>query len=289
MSIKCAVTSDLHYGQSEKTHRLHEEFFKRLALEDIDVLFLVGDLIASKQSSLDQFFTLLRLHLPKVKVIFVKGNHDSWDDRHYLSSKHYTDIFPMYSPYDVYKNRRPSKHNRPFSWGELQENCRSLCTKYDLIHLDGASYSLSENVIAIGFDGWYNDVNVQSMGTNDYLFMPENIESAPTMIYLRNKAEKDLEKILNINTDNKTVIGLTHFPPFSEGKPPLDVQIEEKWGANPKFLDFLTDKCDFLLLGHNHIETDVTYRDCRILNSGAPWDAAKRSYLPQYKIFKVSK
>ena len=287
MGLKCAVSSDLHHGKSNKTHELHQEFFKRLAKEQIDVLFLAGDFICNNQDSLEKFFRLLRSILPNVKVISVFGNHDGWILEHYLSSEEYTETIPMYSPFQVYRNRKYKKHQRAISWGEMILKRKEILAKYNIIHLDGESYNLSPQTTVIGFDGWYNHVDLQTMGTNDYLFLPENIESAPVMIYLRNKAEKDLEKILGIDTEGKTVIGMTHFPPFSENKPPLPFIPNERWGANPKFLDFLTDKCDFLLVGHNHEETDVVYNDCRILNSGAPYDEAKRSYLPQYKIFEV--
>lgn len=288
MKLRCAISSDLHYGQSEKTHELHDAFFRNLSEEKIDVLFLAGDLIASKQKSLDQFFTLLRTHLPNIKVLVVEGNHDRWNDDIYLSSKHYTESVPMYSPREVYKNRKNIENRKPMTWGEMNEYHKSLYKKYDLIHLDGSAHDLSNDIVAIGFDGWYNSTNIQSMGTNDYLFLPENIESAPAMIYLRNKAEKDLEKILELNTEGKTVIGMTHFPPFSKECPPIEgFHVEESWGANPRFLNFLTEKCDILIVGHNHHPMDLIYDDCRILNAGAPWDSSKRSYIPQYKIFEI--
>jgi predicted phosphodiesterase len=285
MALKCASSSDLHSGQSEKTHELHQEFFKKLLKENIDVLFLAGDLISNKQESLESFFKLLRSILPTVKVITVLGNHDFWENGYYLSSKEYTDNAPMYSPFSVYKNRKYKR--RPVSWGEMLENHKKIFSKYNIIHLNGESHDLSDHTTVIGFDGWYNNVDLKTLGSNDYLFLPENIESAPVMSYLRNKAEKDLEKILNIDTDGKTIIGITHFPPFTQDKPIVNFEVHEEWGANPKFLEFLTDKCDFLLVGHNHQETDVCYNNCRILNSGAPYDESKRSYLPQYKIFSV--
>jgi predicted phosphodiesterase len=281
--LKCAVSSDLHYGMSRHTHKLHEDFFKKLKLESIDVLFLVGDLITNNQESLDQFFKLLREYLPVVKVIVVRGNHDFWDKTYFQSSKKFINANPMHAPYEVYRHRRYTAYCKPISWRELLENHQQIFKRYDIIHLDGSEHVLTPHTTVVGFDGWYHVVDLNQMRTNDYSMLPENIESAPVMSYLRHKAEKDLD----IATGDKFVIGMTHFPPFSSDQPGVTFSVDENRTGNPKFLDPLTDKCDILLVGHNHEETDLSYHGCRILNSGAPYDERRQSYLPQYKVFEV--
>jgi predicted phosphohydrolase len=175
-------------------------------------------------------------------------------------------------------------NKRPPPFGITLARQQEVFKEYNIVHLDGTSYNLGENIVVLGFDGWYNETNLSQLNTNDYKFLPQFIESAPAHIYLKEKAHKDLDKLLNIPTEGKTVITMTHFPPFSESPQYLI------WCANPKYMDFITEKSHFFLTGHSHRQCDFVYQGCRVLNAGVneailPKEA--RYDKPRYVIFEV--
>jgi Icc-related predicted phosphoesterase len=47
-TYKCALISDIHVGFSKNTYKILEKFFATLAKENIDVLFVAGDVSANE-------------------------------------------------------------------------------------------------------------------------------------------------------------------------------------------------------------------------------------------------
>ena len=283
MKLKCAKVSDSHFGVSKNTEKFHEKFWNELAKENIDILFWAGDLISHKQSQLERTVAQARRILGnKIKVLACEGNHDKWRDEYFKAGSKAPPASDIYTYYRYRQAQlRRQIYDKPQSWNEMIESHKDIYAKYNIIHLDGTSYDINDKVTAIGYDGWYADANVTTLGTNDYKFLPEMIETAPAHIYLRYKAEKDLDKILNIDTEGKIVVGMTHMPPFSNTEPVVDPGVVPKWNANPTFLKLLTDKCDYFLVGHNHKALDVVFNDCRIINSGSDYEK------PKYTIFEI--
>jgi predicted phosphodiesterase len=272
--FKCALISDTHAGFDKSTIQIHEKFFRKLASENIDVLFWAGDIGSSKQSDVESSFKLARKSLPGVKIVLIFGNHDWWNGRpDKLPWKQDIDLYSHIGFYRA-RNRLPVRL-RPQPYGMMVENHKKWATENDIILLDGDSYNLSENIVVLGMMGWYKETNVQVLGTNDYKYMPEKIQDVPVHMYLSYKAEKDLEKLLYTDTEGKTVVFITHFPPFTEDP------AYEKYCANPKFMDFMTEKADYLLVGHSHKACDFIHNDCRVMNCGSDYNK------PKYIIFEI--
>ena len=272
--LKCALTSDNHYGFDQSTHRIHEKFWAKLAEESIDVLFWAGDIGSAKQEDLEKSFKMARKFLPGVTIVAVCGNHDFWGGR--------PDKLPWKSEIDLYSHSGFYRHRKklpaykqPVPYGIMVQNHKKWAEENGIILLDGESYNLTDNVVVLGMTGWYKETNLQALGTNDWKYMPESVESAPIHMYLSYKAEKDLEKLLYTPTEDKAVVFITHFPPFTE-----DPQYE-KYCANQKFMNFMTEKSDYLLVGHSHHACDFLKNDCRVMNCGSDYND------PKYVIFEI--
>ena len=283
--FKCALISDNHLGYTKNTFRILEIFFEKLAKENIDILFIAGDEISHNQDQFERFYKLVRKFLPDIKIYSTKGNHSLWHKNGTLPSMPWdSDPFISVDYNFFYRTRgRLPSYKQPMSYGRMKIAHDEVYKKYNIIHLDGTSHELTENIVVMGFDGWYNEVNLAKLGTNDYRYMPEMIESAPSHVYLRNKAEKDLEKLLDTPTEGKTVIMMTHFPPFSD-------RGDEVWNANPRFMNFITEKCDYLFVGHSHRQCDFVENGCRVINAGIDETVLHlkgRYDKPRYVVFEL--
>jgi predicted phosphodiesterase len=282
--LKCAVMSDIHFGYTDKTFQILENFLKKLSTEKIDVLFIAGDVISSKQNEFERVFKLIRRFLPLTKILYTEGNHDRWNGS---PPKMPWDDKPLLGVnYNVFYNvrRKVNPYRQPKSYAIMRLDHEKIFNQFNIIHLDGNSHDLGEHIVALGFDGWYNEVNLNYLGTNDYKYLPEMIESAPVHVYLRNKAEKDLDKLLSVPTDGKTVVFMTHFPPFSESADYL------RMCANPKFMDFICEKSNFFLVGHSHRQCDFIHKGCRVINAGIDDtlpDPKRRYDKPRYVVFEI--
>lgn len=333
-----ALTSDTHYGYSKKTHEIHEKFWQQLASEKLDVLFHAGDIGSYAQDQVQRSLYQMRKYLPNIPILVSEGNHDLWDTTLKMLRSNPDDL-----DRDDYRASRRYKKRYP----QLRLNHQLWYKETGIVHLDGGHYDLTPEIVVVGFDGWYHVTDPRERSTKDDIAICEMIESAPAMIYLREKAYKDLEKVLNHPTDGKTVIGMTHMPPgrpddddgldtsfwdgylrdrvidlarsshlngffdwgrdletqaqdvidaylgiegskVQEVKRFLDSKTKEElgevlnsnraeWNANPKYLDFLTEKCDYLLYGHSHSKCDRVYNGCRVLNCGSDYDKPKHT------------
>lgn len=277
--LKCALTSDTHYGFDSQTHSIHEEFWSNLSKENIDVLFWAGDISSSDLVDFERSLRMARRYLPNAKIILVRGNHDLWQDAFYKTGKN----APLgVDPYSYYRFRKLSKsYKRPLSFEELTLKQEKVMNELGIIHLNGMLHELNDHAVVIGYDGWYNETNLNRLGTNDYKFLPELIQTAPAMIFLREKAEEDLERILSFNLEGKFVVGMTHVPPFTRDEPEVNFQANPIYNANPEHLRRLTKVCDMLLLGHSHDAKDLIFDGTRIINSGSDYNH------PSYVIFEI--
>jgi predicted phosphodiesterase len=271
--MKCAVTSDVHYGYDENSRKVHEKYWAKLAAEGIETLFVVGDLGSTKLNDFKRCLRVMRKYLPTQKIIICCGNHDYWD-RRFAGHK----LAGLKGPAFLQGRRKLSARQQPQSYALTRMCHQKWCRENNVILLDGTSHDLSDKLIVLGFQGWYNNPNPP---TNDAKYMPEYIESAPFHHYLTHKAHRDLDAILNIPTEGKTVICLTHFPPFSN-------RFGENFTANKRYLNFIAEKSDYLFVGHSHRACDFTVNGCRVINAGCGGDPKYHGYNhPQYVILNI--
>jgi predicted phosphodiesterase len=272
--LKCALVSDSHYGFDKNTHKIHEKFWKKLAQENIDVLFWAGDIGSSKPENVHKSMVMARQYLPNVTILVNFGNHCYWSGRpDKLPWKQDISLYSYRGFYDARAKLPPRK--RPMHYGQILESHKKVAQENNIVILDGDSFNLTENIVVLGFMGWYKETKLGDLSTKDYKYLPENVEGVPIHVYLSYKAEKDLEKLLNVPVEGKTVIFMTHFPPFTESPEYL------KYCANPAFMPIMTNHADYLLVGHSHRACDYMENDCRVLNCGSDYND------PKYKIFEV--
>jgi predicted phosphodiesterase len=336
-----AFTSDTHYGYGQNTHIIHEKFWAQLASHKPDVLFHAGDWSSYKQEQFHKTLVMARRHLPHIPILTVRGNHEIWDTTLKVLRASQNPTMD-----DANRDRIRAARRYTKRYPQIMQDHQKWFQETGIIHLDGTHYDLTPEIVVIGFDGWYHVTDPRERGTNDDVAICSMIESAPAMVYLREKAYKDLDKILSHPTEGKTVVGMTHMPP---GRPSADSGLDisfwddylkdrvvdlaksskptsslrhldwetdpmtqaqgvieaylareklfdawtqealkeiltsncPEWNANPKYLEFLAEKCDYLLYGHTHSKCDRLYKGCRIMNCGGDYDK------PKYTLFEL--
>ena len=248
--LKCLLTSDTHYGHTHKTHKRHEKFFEQIKKEDFDLLIHAGDWSSSRQDQFRRTMAMFRRELgDDVPILAVRGNHDFWDFK---------------------KGGR--KMQRKYFLPELMRMHDEWFDEYNITYLGRSMYQ-QDDVVFVGFDGWYGSSNPP---TNDGHFMIRDVEGCPTMTYMANKAHKDLDLLLQRDYSKfRKSVCVSHFPPFSgdwKGK---------GFSANFSFFQPMKDKFDVLCFGHSHRRVDREEDGTKIYNCGSDYDK------PNYIIFEV--
>lgn len=234
--MRFALTSDLHYGIDGKTQAKHQKFWRKLAaVEGVDLLIIAGDLGTNRQSHVRGCLRTMREHI-SWPAAMVMGNHDFWSDKEHKSHMNFNEIL--------------SAH-------------KELSVEFKVTYLEQQEVVIGDHII-IGFDSWYRSYNPP---TNDRNWMPFSHEGVPVHVWMAHRANKSLDRILQIDTElyNK-VICVTHFPPYTP-----DTNYEE-YCAPARYLEFLTEKADVLCLGHSHKLDTKIIDDCQILNSGSDYN-----------------
>ncbi len=257
--VKLMLTSDTHYGFNHKTHQRHENFLKTLQdtieSDDIKCVIHAGDWSVNKQDQFYHTMKMFRKHIdPSIPIAAVRGNHDFWD-------------LP-----DGYKIKR----KRMF--GELQNLHREWFEEHNIHHLETGPLVV-DDVIICGFDGWYGKADPP---TNDEERIIGTVEGCPAMVYLSSRAYKELDRVLDTDTDDYAkAICVTHFPPFGgDWKNGADAK-DISFCANPKYLQPITEKFDVFCMGHSHQRVDRIDNYCRLLNSGSDYN------MPRFLVFEV--
>lgn len=284
--MKFAVTSDTHAGHSDKTHKRHLKFLKKLRYEmekqDIKYLLHNGDWTSSKQHQLRRTWSFWREELgPEIKILTVRGNHDLWDyDSYYRplkQQKHHTD------------------HIGGMPYHHMMNNHIQWAGDSDICLLEDHGPIILDDVVIFGFDGWYNEI---PPNTNDITFMPKIYNSVPIHTYLNWKASKELDKCLERSAElkheqpGKKHILMTHHPSYSKQRG------YESMCANPRWMPYIAEEFDFYLVGHSHQTEDWKYNtsdglhSIRCINAGTD---TKRSHgghgydAPNFIIFDTEK
>jgi DNA repair exonuclease SbcCD nuclease subunit len=283
--VKIAITTDTHYGYNEKTHRIHQKFLTKLAEscanEKVDIVIHCGDWIACDQHQLPRTWKMFRSYLGDLPILAVLGNHDFWDREGVVTS---------------IRKRSRIKHPAGLSLQALQRLHLEWASESNIHLLQNNHFvNLAQDAAIFGFNGWYAQPNAP---TNDASNMAKMYESCPTMTYFSYQAGKDFDIMLytaeNLNFSKK--ICVTHFPPYSKNASYLP------YCANPRYLDFITQNFDLLLVGHSHQQEDwinevdildpvignlITYK-CRVVNAGTNFDSFSGGYnKPNFKIIEI--
>lgn len=233
--MKCLLTSDSHRGFDKNTHKIHEKFLIKIAEEKPDVVIHAGDWASNQQKQLEATFKQWRGALPNIPIICVFGNHDYWC------------------------------HKERFSYQTMQDFHKKILKDFDIHHLGHSGPYETPDVIFAGYDGWYSHVNPP---TNDAINVPKDL----THDIMSKKAHQDILNILDL-TSEKTIVGISHFPPFTEN------YLYLPYCANPLYMDPITEKCDVFCVGHSHKACDFIKNDCRVLNAGSDYNK------PAYIVF----
>jgi predicted phosphohydrolase len=143
--------------------------------------------------------------------------------------------------------------------------------KYNIHHLERGLW-VKDNVLFVGWDGWYHNPNPN---TKDEDFIPGGWHS---MEVLARRAHKKLEEVLytlDAFPSKVSKVVVTHMAPFDHPK------IKGEYNANPVYMDFLEGKCDVLCYGHTHRALDEVVQGVRCINSGSDYNK------PNLAIFEV--
>jgi len=234
---KIILTSDIHYEcLGHSTRKVLEKFFIKIKKENPDILILAGDIISHKQKQFKRALKLIRLNLPNIPILLVRGNHDFWNTQ---DRKKIYDYMSMEKIFEY--------HERMFK----EFNIQHLSTPYE-----------SDNFAIVGFDGWYGLPDPPSSDEDN---IPHIIDDQLFNNYFHKIAQKELDKILYYNQKGKKLVVVTHFD-FNN----------HPMSANMSWFQLLMNKCDILCVGHSHKKKDITVQNHkRILNCGSDYNDPK--------------
>ena len=246
--MKILLTSDIHYGFSGKSHSKIEKFFKKVKLEieksNIEVVILAGDIASHKQIHLKRCLELAVKYI-KCPIFIVRGNHDFW-----LGS------------------------SENFTYGELEKQHKDLFEQLKIHHLDECPIVIN-NVIFLGWDGWYGQPNP---GSIDSVKIPKYSPEGPLMEFLTKKALKDFDKCLDVDISGhrKSVI-VSHFNPYVYNGP---FKARDDMSANFGIFEVLKERFDYFCCGHTHAYMNEKFTsengsELTVLNCGSDYDNPK--------------
>jgi predicted phosphodiesterase len=171
---KLILTSDLHYGVTDSTSYILDEFYRGVLKDEPDYLIIAGDIISHEQKQWDEAFRQLRSYF-SVPILTVLGNHDLWQS-----------------------------YGKKSIW-QLRTDIITKMKKYDITYLPDDPV-LEETFRIYGFDGWYGCSEPPS---RDLEFMHSMIEGVPTHNYLKKQSLRQLLSIPKKSDVQQVVV--THF------------------------------------------------------------------------------
>lgn len=252
--MKILLTSDTHYGFSDKTHRIHEKFLNEIKELDFDIMLHAGDWGCNKPDQTYRSMIMFRNHLGNRPIVGVLGNHDYWQH----------------------------KQHKAFSFNRLDETLRQKAAENN-IFLVGRGlgfYTLMQEskVAVLGLDGWYAHPNPQ---TNDTDNMWRNVEGVSVHQWMQKIAIQEFDSLIDtakgLKQDGYKLIFLSHFPLYIQ-KPN-----DEMYSGNPKWMQFLEEiGFEAMCFGHSHSQIIETGSGGQMIyNAGSDYNN------PKYLIFEV--
>lgn len=244
--MKIALVTDLHAGHSNKTRQLHEKFFKQIKLENPDLLICNGDWISSQFHQLESIFKFTRnMFGDKLIILGVLGNHDYWEANDWKRKNSVNEL-----------------------WFKEREE---LFDRYDIQYLEKSSY-VKDNLYIAGFDSWYKTANPPS---NDYLFLPREINGASVHQYMMHRSYRSLDRILLESKEysDKIRLCVTHFAPYTKNP------FYDGMCAPASYMEEITEQFHYFIVGHSHQDEDFIHNGCRVINVGSDYDKPKHKIL----------
>ena len=272
--MKIIVTTDTHWGFSDKGDQANLAMLHNMKEEKADILIHCGDAGSSVRFDRIAFWKEARYTLgDKLPMFTVNGNHDYWEYPRSISSMAFSHVMDN------------ENYKQPTTPKEVALKNLEILDEFNVIHLNDGSIEIEEGkriIVLSGFDGWYyNDVPA-----NEGKYIPGYY---PTGIqWLQAKAHKDFEesiKVLNeAHIAGKITVLVTHFG-FIEADAANDWKAKYfglYFGADPKYEDFI-DNVDVMLCGHSHNAFTGTAKNgtTKVLNVGSDYE------LPKYQILDV--
>ena len=247
--------SDLHIGLT--TESSIRKMFKEASKLDFDMILNCGD-NSGQRSALKPcrlIAKMMREYWLDKPILTVNSNHDSWLAGH--------------------ENSKPSLAD----WLKQREDIKQIYKDYNIHYMDeDGIFEVWEepNMVFVGVGGWYGNSNPP---TNDSLYLPHNIEGISPHLWLRNEAEKKLDKQLlqldKIYNEDTVVCFVSHFPVIKTmGDKGFDL-----FAWSERIGELMKERydCQYFFEGHSHLE----HKGPIVYNCGSDY------YHPKYQIVEV--
>jgi len=237
--MKIALTSDLHRGFTQKTHMIHNTFFKKLEEDKSwDVLLIAGDLATTKPEQVESLLKAIR-NITSRDIAITLGNHDHWAE---------------------------SKDRKSVDLVIQLKTIQGYIEKYNCHYLSGNPY-IKGDVAIIGWDGWYTHAPYVR-GTRDHEMMPYFTEGIETERWLIKNAYKDECRVLEeitLHCDKKIVL-VSHMPIISIPS------IRHVGTDIPVLWDEVKNKIKAYCYGHVHRKNEEIRDGVRVYSADVDYD-----------------
>jgi len=245
--MKFAMTTDTHYGFTNRTHKIHEKFLRRLSAacekEKVDAFIHCGDWVITDQHQLKRTWKMFRDALGDMPIFTVLGNHDHWNK----------EIFSV-----ALRKRIYAKYPLLDNYMAIENQWREWAGEYDIFLMEDSHWS-NDEVAIFGFNGWYDEIPVN---TNDSNFMPKRHHEVPIDTYLRHKAFKHFDQCLQDSAEIKIkkqgvkTLLITHHASYTFQ------QHYRFMCANQGWMDYIAEEFDIYCVGHSHQPEDFIHTAC---------------------------
>jgi predicted phosphodiesterase len=241
--MRIIYTSDIHKGFSQKTHKLHEQFYQSIQSQKPDLYLVAGDIGTASFNHFKAAIKMMRESL-ECPIVICRGNHDLWD--------------------------------KYMTLGEIYEASAVVLKDYNVIDINVANVYEQDKLMLFGWEGWYgqpviytNDMNwirlKRGDGSYDYQRCHE---------YLQKTAYNNFGNMLQHleeqkDRKDKIKMIMTHMPIFTHN--PSDFENIEHDGPH-EYWQFLHELTDYFLYGHTHQKCDRIVNGIHCLNSGSDYD-----------------
>jgi DNA repair exonuclease SbcCD nuclease subunit len=248
--LKIGHISDIHAGHTAKTIQILEEFFQsnREQLNSLDVLVIAGDIASTSTHQIETAFRLLRDAAPEIPILCVFGNHDYWTKK--------------------------IARNRHVGYWEICRRQDEILQEFNVHHLGRKGPVQIGDTKFWGFDGWYDDINISAHNRN-FLAPRWQTEPSEPFAFMRAKAIKDFDALMQDTNFGGTKIIVTHMPPLVLEKETGDIdqykdQCEDRGLAS--FLEPISQNFDYCLMGHFHRYYEEKIGRCTFRTTGCHYN-----------------
>lgn len=230
--MKIALTSDTHYGITDKTYRKLEQMLKKMQEQEPDVVLHAGDWGSHKERHLGACMKLFRRFFSDTPIVGVRGNHDLWTEHSLQTLETFI-----------------SNSDKTFE-------------EYNILN---TYFNHQEKVVIVGWNGWYKSLWPRS---NDKYHMPQPENGFPINDYMQLLARESFARANIILEKYPTYkkIALTHFSHSYRN------DYAEMNGDDKPITQLIDMEVNVICLGHSHIAQDETVHETRILNCGSDYN-----------------